>query len=202
MLASVDPNNLFGEPTEIDYGNDGAPDVVIARDAAGQPDVVTENYEDAENTAQLGSGTTTLAYAAGRLDSVEYSTTHPYLPGVKLDYKALEAATGRPTGYDVTVGATNHLSVGYGFDPQGRLKTVSSPQHGSFEYRFTPGSGISAGYSGKATAGGAVVIDQTRAVDFQNRTSSVVTRNGSGAGASPTPTTGPRPPHPSPPRGR
>ena len=172
-------NNIFGEVTEIDYGNDGAPDVILGRNAAGAPDVVTENYEAADGT-DMGTGTTTHTYAEGRLDSVTYDPSHPYLPGVKLDYKDLDPATGKAQGYEVFQSTASQLDVSYGYDDQGRLNSVASPQHGHFQYSYHPGSGVVAGYTRSTVPNGAATFEQSRHVDFQNRISSVVTRKGSG----------------------
>jgi hypothetical protein len=52
----------------------------------------------ADGTTSLGSGETDYAYEGGRLDRVAYDASHDFLPGVKLDYKALENTTNLPTG--------------------------------------------------------------------------------------------------------
>lgn len=173
---------IFDEIETIDYGNNGGgADVTLTRDAAGNVTGAAESYEDATGST-IGGGTTTYAYTGGRLDLVSYSSGHSYLPDVKLDYKALDAA-GRSLGYLAQNGTTTRLNVSYTYDVEGRLGSVgsvdgaSSPLHGTATYAYHPGSGIISGYT---VASGATLLTQSRPVDFQNRTSSVTTKNGSG----------------------
>jgi hypothetical protein len=112
--------NPFGEMTGIDYhvtDPSTGLDVSISRDDAGLAHQVTENFEAADGSG-IASGTTTYSYSAGRVDKVEYSGSHPYLPDVRLDYRTPDAS-GRRLGYDVFQTSGPVLDVAYSYDTQG-----------------------------------------------------------------------------------
>lgn len=163
--------NDFDEIETIDYGDDGAADVTLARNGAGNVTGAIENYEDADGVT-IGSGTTNYSYDRGQLDDVTYSSGHSYLPNLVLDYGTHE--DGRPAGYEIKRGGTTDLGVTYAYDDQGRLEFVGSVQHGTATYAYHPGSGVVAGYTINSSG---TVLTQTRPVDFQGRISSVTSKS-------------------------
>jgi RHS repeat-associated protein len=109
----------YGDLESIDY-SDSTPDVTFSDfGRLGRPFTIT----------QAGIGSETIIYNGftGEIANRYYSSSHTLLPGLGISYRELDIA-GRPAGVNQTSGSDTTVtrSVGYAYDPQGRLKTVTA----------------------------------------------------------------------------